>query len=343
MRKRLIILNLILCMVLSGCSFSAKPVQKRYEATFMTLFDTVTTVIGYAESEEAFRVTAQEIHDKLLYYHQQYDIYNDYEGINNIKTINDHAGGEPVSVSREVIDLLVFCRELYESTDGRVNVAMGSVLSLWHDARTYSIDDPEHAYLPEEEALREAAEHIGFDKIIIDENAGTVQILDPEVRLDVGAIAKGYAAGQVAGEAPSGLLISVGGNVCASGPKPMDGAPWVVGVESPDKEAGGYLHTLYVEKNAVVTSGDYQRYYTVDGVRYHHIIDPDTLYPADYWRAVTIVCADSGLADALSTALFTLNQEDGQALLDKYEAEAMWVAYDGTLYYSSGFSAYIRT
>lgn len=115
------------------------------------------------------------------------------------------------------------------------------------------------------------------------------------------------------------------------------------GVESPDKGAEEYLHTLYVEKGSVVTSGDYQRYYMVDGVRYHHIIDPDTKYPAAYWRSVTIVCEDSGLADALSTALFTLNQSDGQALLDRYHAEAMWVDADGNQIYSPGFSNFIRT
>lgn len=110
---------------------------------------------------------------------------------------------------------------------------------------------------------------------------------------------------------PAGLLISVGGNVCATGPKPETGQPWVVGIQNPDAPEE-YLHTIYVEDFSVVTSGDYQRYFTVDGVAYHHIIDPDTLFPADYWRSVTILCPDSGLADALSTALFTLPQQEGR-------------------------------
>ena len=343
MKTRVIALVLAAIMVLGGCSSVSAPEQERYEATFMTLFDTVTKIVGYAESEEAFQATAQEIHDELLEYHQLYDIYKDYDGINNIKTINDCAGGEPVAVDQKVIDLLLFCRELYEATDGRVNTAMGSVLSLWHDARNAGIDDPENSALPEADALNKAAEHTGFEAIVIDEKAGTIQITDPEVRLDVGAIAKGYAVQRIAEASPSGLLISVGGNVCATGPKPVDESPWVVGVESPDKGAEEYLHTLYVEKGSVVTSGDYQRYYMVDGVRYHHIIDPDTKYPAAYWRSVTFVCEDSGLADALSTALFTLNQSDGQALLDRYHAEAMWVDADGNQIYSPGFSNFIRT
>ena len=91
-----------------------------------------------------------------------------------------------------------------------------------------------------------------------------------------------------------------------------------------------------------MTSGDYQRYYYVDGVKYHHIIDPETLYPATLWRAVTVVCEDSGLADALSTSLFTMTQDEGQALLDEFGAEALWVAADGQLLYSPGFSGYIK-
>ena len=93
----------------------------------------------------------------------------------------------------------------------------------------------------------------------------------------------------------------------------------------------------------MVTSGDYQRAYMVDGKLYHHIIDPETLYPSEYWRSVTISCENSGLADALSTALFVLSQEDGQKLLDRYQAEAMWVAADGTISYSPGFEELIRS
>jgi thiamine biosynthesis lipoprotein len=218
---------------------------------------------------------------------------------------------------------------------------MGSVLSLWHDARTHGINDPVNAALPETNALLLAAEHMDFSCVIINEDDATVFITDPDVSLDVGAVAKGWAAQRVAENAPSGLLISVGGNVCATGPKDESGTPWVVGIQNPD--SSDYLHTIYLTKGSVVTSGDYQRAYTVDGKSYHHIIDPETLYPSACWRSVTIVCEDSGLADALSTALFVLPQEEGQALLDQCGALALWVCMDGSILYSPGFETLIRT
>lgn len=336
---------ILLLVLLCGCTAApAKPDDtglNRYEATFLTLFDTVTTIVGYAETEEAFTDTAQAFHDELLEYHQLYDIYNEYEGINNIKTINDHGWEHPIKVDQRIIDLLLFSKELYTQTEGRVNIAMGSVLRLWHDARETGIADPSRAALPDQAALEQAAAHTDIDSIQIDVEESTIFLSDPEVKLDVGAIAKGYAVEQVCRNTPSGLLISVGGNVCPTGPKPESGQPWVVGIQDPE-DPEQYLHTIYVEDVSVVTSGDYQRYFTVDGVPYHHIIDPDTNYPAGYWRSVTILCRDSGVADALSTALFTLPQEEGQALLDAFQAEAMWVRQDGTILYSPGFQAYIR-
>ena len=158
----------------------------------------------------------------------------------------------------------------------------------------------------------------------------------------MGAIAKGWATQQVAENAPAGLLISVGGNVCATGPKDETGTPWVVGIQDVD-DSEQYLHTLYLTEGCVVTSGDYQRTYAVDGQLYHHIIDPETLYPSVFWRAVTVVCDDSGTADALSTALFLMPQEEGQQLLERYDAEALWVAPDKSLLYSPGFQDMIRT
>lgn len=344
MRRRIPARALALALLLGGCAPQGAPGQgpHRFEASFLTLFDTVTTIVGYADTEEEFRQTAQELHDSLLEYHELFDIYHEYAGMNNLKTVNDHAGGEPVEVDPRLIDLLLFCRELGELTGGRVDVTMGSVLALWHEARSDGVDDPEHAALPDDGALEEAAKHTGFDLLEIDQEASTLRLTDPLARLDVGAVAKGYAVERVCEAAPPGLLVSVGGNVRATGPKPT-GEPWVVGVQQPDGERQDYLHTLYVSDLSVVSSGDYQRYYTVDGVRYHHIIDPDTRYPATRWRAVTVLCADSGLADGLSTALFLLPQAEGEGLAKKCGAQALWVAPDGTLTYTDGFREAIRT
>lgn len=337
--KRLILFILAVCLLLPGCS--TQPKSTKYTATYLTLFDTVTTIVGFAEREENFAAQAQRIHDELLIHHQLFDIYNDYDGINNLKTINDNAGIAPVKVDEKIILLLKDCKRYYDFTGGKVNVAMGSVLRLWHNARNDGINDPANAYLPGENALGEAAKHTDPGNIIIDEAASTVYLRDPQMRLDVGAIAKGWAAEKVAEAAPAGLLISVGGNVCATGPKDDLGTPWVVGIQNPD--GGDYLHTIYVSSGSVVTSGDYQRAYAVDGQVYHHIIDPDTLFPSAYWRSVSVVSGDSALADALSTALFLLPLEEGQALLKLAGAEAMWVDADGEIYYSENFQALVRT
>lgn len=344
--KTTLLLVLALSILLTGCTVTGapetQPEMKQYTATFLNLFDTVTTIVGRADSEEAFRETAQTIHDQLEHYHQLFDIYNEYDGLNNLKTVNDNAGIAPVEVEQAVIDLLCDCKSYYDATKRRVNPAMGSVLSLWHEARDDGINDPVNAYLPDADRLKEAANHMDPDAVVIDEEASTVWLTDPEMRLDVGAIAKGWSVQRVCENVPEGLLISVGGNVCATGPKDKSGTPWVVGIQNPD---GGesYLHTLYLTKGCVVTSGDYQRAYVVDGEVYHHIIDPDTLYPSEYWRSVTIVCEDSGLADALSTALFLLPMDQGQAILDEAGAVAMWVDREGNICYSPGFENLIRT
>ena len=341
MMKKYFSILLALALLLSGCGV-VQPQTKQYNATFLELFDTVTTMTGLAESEDAFLEKAQAIQQELYVYHQLFDIYTDYEGVNNLKTVNDNAGIAPVEVDRKIIDLLLDCKAYYELTGGLVDVTMGSVLRLWHEARNDGLNDPANAYLPDHAALEEAAKHRGWENVIIDEEASTVYILDPELSLDVGAIAKGWATQKVSENAPQGMMLSVGGNVCAPGPKDENGTPWVVGIQDPD---GGseYLHTIYLSSGSVVTSGDYQRCYMVDGQFYHHIIDPATLYPSTYWRSVTIVCDDSGLADALSTALFLLPLEEGQALAERCGAQAMWVDAAGARYYTPGFEEIIRT
>ena len=339
--KHVLSLMLIVCMLLGGCAGVRQPEKKQYTATFLNLFDTVTTIVGRDVSEAAFSEKAQAIRNDLERYHQLFDIYNEYENMANLKTVNDHAGVKPVTVDQAVIDLLLDCKRYYERTDGKVNVAMGSILQLWHVARNDGIRDPLNAELPNADALQQAAEHISLDSVVINEEASTVFITDPALRLDVGAVAKGWATQRVAENAPKGMLISVGGNVCATGPKMEDGTPWVIGIQDPN-DTSKNLHTLYLTEGAVVTSGDYQRFYTVAGQKYHHIIDPATQMPANCWRSVSVICADSGLADALSTGLFLMDLEAGMELAQSCGAEVLWVDSEGNEFMTPGLESKLR-
>lgn len=339
------ILIFILSINLSACKTNG---QTRYEAEFIILFDTVTKIVAYTSSRAEFDDCSKLVYDTIEEYHELYNIYNDYEGINNIKTINDNAGIAPVQVDRKIINLLLFAKEEYNNTNGKINIAFGSVLKIWHDYRTEGIDDAQNAKLPPADMLRSAAEHTDITKVIIDEAASTVFLSDPAMRLDVGAVAKGYATEQAAKFAMengfSSGLISVGGNVRAIGSKSIDNKPWNVGIQNPNKESENkILYTVNLTDNSLVTSGNYERYYTVDGKRYHHIIDPNTLFPTTYFSSVSIVCKDSGVADSLSTAVFNMPFEQGLALIEGMaDTEALWIMENGDIRFSSGFERLIK-
>lgn len=340
---------ILIIILIWNVAYSVDKKTKRYETEFLQLFDTITKIIAYAPSKAEFTKTSELIHDNLKEYHQLYDIYNDYDGINNIKTINDNAGISPVKVDRKIIDLLLYAKDAYGLTNGKINVAFGAVLKIWHDYRTEGVDDPEHAKLPPMDLLTEATKHTDINQVIINESDSTVFLKDPKMSLDVGAIAKGYATEQVSQfamqhEFTSGI-ISVGGNVRTIGAKGKNNEPWNIGIENPDKESEQTnLMTVYVNDLSVVTSGDYERYYTVDGKRYHHIIDPVTLFPAQYFKSVTIICKDSGLADALSTAVFNMPYEQGLALIESMpDVDALWVFHNGDIKYSSDFKKYLKS
>lgn len=335
-------LILILSMIISGCGQTAQEKEKiQYTKTYMDVFDTVTTIIGREESEEVFQKNAEQIHAALLTYHQLFDIYNEYDGVANLKTVNDLAGKEAVVVDEKILDLLLLCKEEAELTNGAVNVALGSMLDLWHEARTEGIEDPENAKLPDRDALEEAMLHTDISKVIIDEEAKTVRFADEDLKLNVGAIAKGYATEKAIEGINGNYLLSVGGNVRVTGPKTDEGTPWIVGIQDPDK-LDSYCYKLAVTSGSVVTSGDYQRFYEVDGKRYHHIIDPETLMPAAYYRSVTVLCEDSGRADALSTALFNLPLEKGKELAKTAGVEVLWIPVSGDVVMTDGMENMIK-
>ncbi len=339
----LMALCLVICSaLLPSCS---KPAE-RFSAYAFDYFDTVTTVTGYAESREAFDEIADEILEELGEYHRLFTIYHRFDGIENLCTINELVNGKhrTVTVDPRIVDMLLYAKEMHRLTDGRVNIAMGSVLSIWHDYRSQGTDDPASAKLPPMDKLTAAALHTDIEKLVIDEDACTVTLADPEMTLDVGAIAKGYAVEMVAREMErrgvSGYILNVGGNVRAVGDKP-DGTGWTVGIEDPLGEAD-YLAYLELSNQSLVTSGSYQRYYLVNGKRYHHIIDPDTLMPSEGFVSVSVLTSHSGNGDALSTALFCMSLEAGQALIASLpDTEAQWVLPDGTRHVSDGWNAYL--
>lgn len=353
--KRLVCLLLAgaLCL-LAGCSGPAapQPEPQRYTTIFYDVFDTMTQVIAYCDSEEEFQRQTEALHQDLQEYHRLYDIYNSYEGVANIRTINQNAGAEPVKVDERILDMLELAVEMYDTTGGKLNVAMGSVLNVWHNYReaAEATEDTADNALPTQAELEAAAQHCSIQDLVLDRQAGTVYLADPEMALDVGSVGKGYAVEMACQAAEArGLtsaLVSVGGNLRAIGSKP-DGSSWTGGVtnpwDAPELYTAGSATVAAVRMNdlALVTSGDYQRFFVVDGQSYHHLIDPDTLWPALHFDSVSVLCPDSGLADCLSTGLFCSTLEQGLALVESLDGvEAFWCTPDGQMVASSGWADY---
>ena len=349
------ILKLIMALVLSiqlvGCE--SHPEYLYLRDSFTGPFDTVIEYMAYVKSQEEFDSQMTLIKEEFTKLDQLFDRYTSYEGINNIKTINDNAGVKPVEVDPIIIDMLQTSIERNKTICSKVNIAMGAVLDLWHDARENAVDGI--GVVPSTSQLEAASVHMNIDTIEIDETNNTVYINDADTLIDVGATAKGYAVEYVKDKlVESGVdsfLISAGGNVSTHGKRLLmaDGndalerskEEFLVGIESPKSGAysdGQYPALVIATDKSIVTSGDYQRYFQdEEGNVYHHLIDSDTLYPSTYFRSVSIITEDSGYADFLSSALFLMPYEEGRALADSLEGvEAIWLMNDGTIHYTDG-------
>lgn len=340
-----IVLIIILLVSFSGCSNDV--IYNKYTNSFFGTFDTITQIVGYAETQKEFDLYAKNIQDRFLELHKLFDKYKNYEGINNIKTINDKAGKEPVKVGQEIIDLINFSKMMYANTNQKTNIAFGPVISVWSEYRDLAESDPENAKIPPMKDLLAANKHVDINKIIVNENDSTVFLEDPEMSIDVGAVAKGFATEMVVQEMLekgfNSFVISAGGNI-RSVNKPLEKIKdrWAIGIQNPDKHIFGdgsnVLETVFVNNATVVSSGDYQRYYYVGDKRIHHIIDPDTLMPGEYYRAINVITEDSGYGDYYSTELFLLPFEESRALAESIDnLDVLWVFADGRIEMTEGF------
>ncbi len=321
-----------------------------YSKQFLGTFDTVVTVIGHLKTEAEFTELSDYAEKRFNELHKIYDIYHNYNGIVNAKTINDNAGIAPVVIGKDLMDLLQLSVEWHAKSGGKVNIAMGSVLSIWHHYRTLADPLAEDNALPTDAELQQADLHTSIDSLVLDKTNMTAYLTDPESRIDLGAVAKGYATELLCDELEAkgfaSFAISAGGNVKVVGkPLAKDRDTWIIGIQNPVSSVStGVVEDLIdkvsVVDTCVVTSGWYQRFFRSGGKIYHHIIDPVTLYPQNYYKAVTIVCEDSGTADLLSTALMLMSYEDGLAFIKTVPgADAYWVLDDGTIRTTDGMDA----
>lgn len=344
MKIKALVCAVVFALLSFGILVSCSQVQKEPQTqakSYYEFFDTVSAVISYkGDGAKEFDANCEAVSELLRDYHRLFDIYHEYEGINNLMTVNKNAGISPVKVDGRLVDFLLYCKEIYSLTEGKTNVAMGSVLKLWHKEREVGIDTPEKAKLPDRDALLAASAHTDINSIVIDREAGTVFISDPETSIDVGAIGKGYATEMAARLLIDGgvtsYVLNIGGNIRAIGAK-QGGDGWVTGITNPDKESDEpFVCRVNIKDVSLVTSGDYERFYMVHGVKYHHIIDPETLMPSEYFSSVSVFIDNSALADALSTALFCMSYEDGAKLISELGADAIWVTKDGKLLFTDG-------
>jgi thiamine biosynthesis lipoprotein len=255
----------------------------------------------------------------------------------DLSRVNAMAGREPVRVPPEAFHLVKRSLELAEVTEGGFNIAVGPAVELWSVT--------ERTYIPSDDELARLKPLADLSLVRLDEQAGTIFLALPGMRIDVGGIGKGYAADRAVEVmqktgATAGVA-ALSGDIKTFGHMPA-GHRFRFGIRHP-REPGVLLATLDMENEAISTAGDYERYFERDGVRYHHILDSKTLHPARLCQSVTVVATEGTLADGLDTGIFVLGPERGMALVERLEGvEAVIVDAAGQVLVSSGLQKRIH-
>lgn len=228
---------------------------------------------------------------------------------NQLSNLNRDGSNMNVSVSKELFDILCHAVELSKASDGAFDVTISPVLGLWE------FDTGGH--LPRQNELDAMVQKVGFEYLLMDNNARSVGYSLPEMRIDLGAIAKGWAVDRamekIVARGVRNAIVDAGGDLRVAGTRPGKSS-WRIGVQHP-REAGTLLASFDLSDTAIATSGDYERFFTIDGVRYHHILDPASGQPARGCQSVTVLAATAAEADACATAAFVLGPEKGLAFL----------------------------
>jgi len=255
-----------------------------------------------------------------------------------VRKVNEAAGQGEVSVPASLIAVLDCAAKVSELSGGAFDVTIGAVHHLW------DFTSGNEAKPPDAEAIKQNLQYVDYRRVEFSATSGTVRLPLKGMRLDLGGIAKGYAvdvASRVLSDAGvHNFIVNAGGDMFVSGRRP-DGKKWRIGVRHP-RQPGELVCTLLVSDLAVVTSGDYERFFEYEGKRYHHILDPATGYPAGACQSVTVVAKDAMVGQALAKVVFVMGPSRGLQLVDRLEGvEALVVDADGKDWHSYGFGEFL--
>ena len=331
MKRKLTVLILVITLIFSqlmcGCSKSNEPLTK---SGFY--FNTVISVTIYENASE------KDL-DECFQLAEQYENYfSNTIPDSDVSKIND-AGGTPVTVHDETIELLETGIAYGNLSEGRFDITIGKLSDLWDISTKALLEETDASMIPSDTDIAAALATVDYRNIKIDGNE--VTLLDADARIDLGGIAKGYIADRMKEflneRGITNGFINLGGNVLALGGK-QNGGAYTIGIQKPFAQDNSAIASVEVTDETVVSSGIYERNFSVNGTLYHHILDVTTGYPYDNGLAgVTIITKNSVDGDALSTTCFSLGLEDGMALIEELEdTEAIFITTDNEIYTSSG-------
>ncbi len=336
MERKKLIFYIISVMVILGLLYLAFSQERKLAVSEETRFfmDTAVTV-------RVFAADAEEIIDATFTAMKEVAQKADrFDPESEVSKIND-PGGEPVQVSPEIFQIIESSLKWAQESQGVFDITIGSLVDVWG----FSVQDP---VVPSQKEIAAALDVVDYEEVEVCPAGKTVKV--PQgFTLDLGGVAKGFVVDRgmevLKDLGIEAAYINAGGDIRVLGPKP-DGSPWRIGIRDPRVSENSSILEEYIVQMAtgsIVTSGDYERYFSYDSQRYHHLLDPRTGYPASVLRSVSVVGPSAVEADIFSTLIFVLGNEAGREFIEKVpDYEALMVTVEGEIVVSSGFNNYLE-
>ncbi|MFT5876029.1 MAG: thiamine biosynthesis lipoprotein [Clostridium sp.] len=314
---------------LASCKSNEVPTEPVVKETFL---------MGTVIQLKVYGVNAEEASEKAL---KRISEIENKMSVNietsEISKLNDKAGISGEKLSLDTYSVIAKSVEYSKLTEGALDATIEPIVKLWGIGT-----DKER--VPTKKEIDEKLKLVNYNDIILDDKNSTVQLKKTEEAIDLGAIAKGYTADEIKkvllDNKISSAIINLGGNVFALGKK-LDGTSWNIGIQNPLSTRGEYLGTVSVNDKSIVTSGNYERFFIVDGKRYHHIFDPKTGYPAEKGLISTTIISDKSIdGDALSTSTYILGLQKGLKLVESIKGvEGIFITNDKKVYVTPGLKS----